>query len=357
MFVTDADWSSSDTSIATAEDLNGNVTGKGPGTATITASWTESVWHYTPFLGACTSHEDHFSKSSSVNVFDVQILRDGTDITGKTADVIVGQQINLALQVLPSSSVSQIQWSVPGNPIGGYVANSSTGTVTPMGSLQNSPLTFYWVEGGDGRQVTLSCTVNSVQFIKGATFNVKRPTAQISITTSSTNIGVDSLNQLTELRLGNPDATPGLTFTRTVTIPSSFNGSTQWVQVFTKKIGSLTNSNGGVVSNNTAGLDDKYPYPLDPDANASNLKTSDSPAATIQGFVTASVDYEATMYLMFRPTAGTNPVWVPLRSVSWVWTANASYRGGTWTIDSHSDPGNLSDQDCTSHPTWTTNAN
>ncbi len=61
------------------------------------------------------------------------------------------------------------------------------------------------------------------------------------------------------------------------------------------------------------------------------------------------------MWLLFRPTAGTNPIWVPLRKVSWVWTANASYDGATWTINSHSDPTNLSDSDSTNDPTWKVN--
>src|SRR5439155_23514975 len=105
MFVLDANWSSSNTGIAEVEGLNGNVTGKGSGAATITASWNEYVYHYSPFLGECTSHQDHFSKTSSVNVFDVQIFRDGTDITGTTTDVIVGQQIYLGVSVLPEDDL------------------------------------------------------------------------------------------------------------------------------------------------------------------------------------------------------------------------------------------------------------
>jgi hypothetical protein len=68
IYVTGASWTSSDTNIATAEELNGDVTGQAPGAATITASWTEYVYHYAPFLGQCTSHANHYSKTATVTV-------------------------------------------------------------------------------------------------------------------------------------------------------------------------------------------------------------------------------------------------------------------------------------------------
>lgn len=59
----------------------------------------------------------------------------------------------------------------------------------------------------------------------------------------------------------------------------------------------------------------------------------------------------------FRPSGTTgNKIWVPLRQVSWVWQASATFNGSAWTIASHSDPTNLSDADSTAHPQWTTNA-
>jgi hypothetical protein len=169
------------------------------------------------------------------------------------------------------------------------------------------------------------------------------------------------VSQLTELRLGNPDATPGITFTRTLSIPTGFSGSSEWVQVFIHKNASLTPSTGPVL-NATSGLDDVYPYPLDPDATQTNGKTSDTPGLAIDGisgvtFTAASVDFNATMWLLFQPSGTTgNKIWVPLRQVTWTWTAAASKSGSTWSITSHSDPGTLSDSDTTAHPVWTKNA-
>jgi len=358
MFVFDANWSSSNTSIATVEDLNGNVTGQGPGAATITARWDEYVYHYSPFLGECTSHQDHFSKSSSVNVFDVQIFRDGTDITGTTADVIVGQQINLGMGVLPEDDLaSQIQWSVPRSVVANYVVNfdpaspgTTTAAVTPLTNLGNATVGFYWVDGGDGRQVTVSCTVNGFQLTKTATFNVKRPSAQITAqTNASTTIDTGTGNL--EIHLGvSPDrgSPPGLAFSRIIQLPAGFSsGSTQWVQVFSK-----FNGGNNIASFQRDGLDDIYPYD-------SHSSTTDSPGATLpsSGLTSTFTDYTATMWLMYKPlNVPGSSIWVPLRQVTWSWAATATFDGTQWTLASYTDPQNLSDSDSTTYPTWTRNA-
>jgi hypothetical protein len=66
--VTDATWSSSDTNVATVESLNGNVTGAAPGTATITASWHEYVYHYSPATQSCVPHQNNYGKSTTITV-------------------------------------------------------------------------------------------------------------------------------------------------------------------------------------------------------------------------------------------------------------------------------------------------
>ena len=51
VFVTNAQWSSSNENVATVEQINGNATGAGPGTATITARWDDCVNYYNPIFG------------------------------------------------------------------------------------------------------------------------------------------------------------------------------------------------------------------------------------------------------------------------------------------------------------------
>ena len=313
------------------------------------------------------------SASGQATVPGVDIKLNGDTVSGQTKTVIVGQKMNLTTSVIPSGgTVTESSWTVPGDTdrIANYVVvpppqngfSPTSATVTPLTTLTDTQVNFYWITAGS-RTVQYSCKVNGTMVHQQVTFNVQRPTAQITIATAAsnstqgTNIGVDSQTGSTDLRLGTPDGTPGLTFTQTVSTPSGFNGSYQWVQVFTKRSASATDFNANVSSFNFSGLDDKYPYPLDAGANSTNHKASDSPGGPIDGFVDASVDYEATMWLMFRPTAGTNPIWVPLRQVSWIWKAEATFDGSNWTISpSPTDPKNLTDSDSTTHPQWTKNA-
>ncbi|HXI25834.1 MAG TPA: Ig-like domain-containing protein [Pyrinomonadaceae bacterium] len=67
-FVTDATWASSAPSVATVESLNGNVTGAAPGSATITASWHEYVYHYNPATQSCVPRQNDYTKSATITV-------------------------------------------------------------------------------------------------------------------------------------------------------------------------------------------------------------------------------------------------------------------------------------------------
>jgi hypothetical protein len=196
--------------------------------------------------------------------------------------------------------------------------------------------------------VQYTAKVNGKPVSAQVTFNVQRPTnASIAVTTATLTT-VDSATGVLELHLGaEPPSTPGLAFSRTLTLPSNFSsGSTQWVQVFSK-------FNGG---NNTAsfqrdGLDDIYPY----DTHSS---TADSPGVTLESGLTSTfTDYTATMWLMYKPlnVPGTS-IFVPLRQVTWSWAATATCSGGQWNLASHTDPQNPSDSDSTTFPTWTRNA-
>lgn len=356
----------------------------GGGSTDITGYWDSSItvgedcqqWDWASGwceVPSCDVEQVTPSPQTSVSSATVDIRMNGNTVTNQTVNVIVGQEINLTTSVQPTNgTVTDSQWTVPGgnsDRIANYVVtftdnqHPTSAVVTNLTSLTSSSVDFYWISGGNGRTVEYSAKVNGKPVHAQVTFNVQRPTAAITATASSTNIGVDSVSQLTELRLGNPDATPGITFTRSLTIPTGFNGSSEWVQVFIHKNASLTPSSGPVINASTSGLDDVYPYPLDSNATQTNGKTSDSPGIAIDGFsgvtfTAASVDFNATMWLLFQPSGTTgNKIWVPLRKVTWTWTAAASKSGSTWSITSHSDPGTLSDADATAHPVWTTNAN
>jgi hypothetical protein len=143
-----------DPSIASSSPSYGTYTwaeGLSGGQTSINGRYFWDQWDLVDGNGQCVESRGDSTDSQPVTVNDAKILRDGTDITGTTQNVIVGQQINLSLQALPGgTTATNVQWTVPGNPIAGFIATPTTGTVSSLGSLTNSSVTYYWVEGGDG---------------------------------------------------------------------------------------------------------------------------------------------------------------------------------------------------------------
>jgi hypothetical protein len=302
----------------------------------------------------------------------VDILLNSTVITGTSRDVIVGQSISLSSQVQSGGlTATSKQWTVPGTRVANYVVVCSgplqgdgttqcqntpspgtSGTVTSLTNLATDNISYYWVDGGDGRQVQFSVTVNGVSNSATATFNVKRPTATVTATTGTVAVDSNYPNGFA-LHFGNPSGTPGVTFTPSITIPSGFTGTTEWIQ--------MANSNrtfqpnvGSQVVFTASGLDTTYPYSF-------NNSTADSPGTAFSAcdFTSATTNDSFTMWLMFKPnvSSGFTAIWVPLRAVSWSWTADASRNAGTcnWTLNSSSK--SATDADSTAHPQWTSNAN
>jgi hypothetical protein len=294
-------------------------------------------------------------------VADVHIKQGSNNITATTQNVIVGQQISLSVEVVGTTAeVSNIQWTVPGTRVANFVGSASSGTVTEVSNLQVSPLTFYWTDGGDNRQVTLGCRIGTTQFDKSATFNVKRPSA--SVTTETGIPKVSTCNGRLELSFGNAVGFtsclggPGIKLTRgSVTMPSGFTGDFQWAQLITGTTRTIVMNDGSLKRLSASGvLDTVYPYPT------SILGTNvadDTPALELTNdFTSASIDDNYSMWLMFKPSgvSGTS-IWVPLRKVDWSWTATATRSGSTWTKGTSSNSPSPFDADAATHPTWTNN--
>lgn len=279
------------------------------------------------------------------------IKQDGQVITNSTRDVIVGQQINLTAEVRSGrTATTNPQWAVLGNRIANYTASSDAGTVTPLEGLTDTALSFYWVDEGDNRQVTYSVTARNRSYSGRATFNVKRPTVDVTTSTGTVTVRTLSFSErIYELTYG----TPGIRFTRTnLTIPSGFTGDTVWVQLVNASRVRRRSDGTNDVSEGT-GLDSRFPYSSS-DPNA--IETADSPGLRLTlEYDYATVNDSFQTWLMFKPS-GTNSIYVPLRRVNWSW-AGAAERPGTlnWTLvpGSASNTQNPPDADSTTHPTWT----
>jgi len=213
-------------------------------------------------------------------------------------------------------------------------------------NLTASSVSFCWVDGGDGRQVQYTATIGGQPYSANATFNVKRPTAQVTSTTGT--VAVSSAWGYLALHYGT-SATPGITFSRSITIPSGFSGTTQWVQLVSSTL-RRRKLNNGVWQRlqGTGVLDTTYPY----SANSSTVDSPDTPLTS--DYVEKTVQDSFKMWLMFMPS-GSGSIWVPLRSVNWSWSGSASRSGTVWTLTSSSNTINPSDADSTTHPTWTSN--
>lgn len=286
-------------------------------------------------------------KTDTVKVYVVKldVKQGGIVITDTTHDEIVGKKIALTAELVPASeTLTDIGWSVPGNRVKSFTGSVTTGTLTPLTTLNTASIEFHWVDGGNGRKVTVSGKVKGTPVTAEATFDVKQPTS--AVTTSTGAVAVDSAWGNLELHFGSP-ATPGISFSRTITVPTGFSGTTQWVQtVVPSRRRQLNNGNwqrlvGG-------GLDTSYPY-------SASASTSDSPGAPLTAsYLKKEVNTESfVMYLMFKPTdAGS--IWIPLKRTTWSWSGKASRSGTSWTLDS-SGKGTPATSDTTTFPTWTTN--
>ena len=150
-----------------------------------------------------------------------------------------------------------------------------------------------------------------------------------------------------QLSFGVP-STLGIAFSKTITVPSGFSGSTEWLQVATPLRRRQLNS-GSWERWTGSGLDTTYPYSTDP-------LTSDSPSEHLtSSFLQDTADDSFEMWLMFKPS-GTGAIWVPLRKTSWSWSGSASRSGTVWTLNSSNHSTNPSDVDSTTPPSWTRNA-
>ncbi len=108
------------------------------------------------------------------------------------------------------------------------------------------------------------------------------------------------------------------------------------------------NDNAWMTLTASSVLDTNLPY-------SANAQTSDSPGNGLSSaYKKVTVSDSFTMFLMFKPTVS-DSIWVPLRSVNWSWTGEASKDSqGQWSLDASSkNTGNSSET--STHPTWSGN--
>lgn len=329
-----------------------NVQGLDVGETQLFGEWYFDQWD----AGPEDCHRSTFVEEDMAEMEvapQIIIKQDGQVVTNTTRNAIVGQQLNLTGEVRSGSgAITNQQWSIPGNRIANYIANEVNGAVTPLTNLNTASISYYWVDGGDGRQVTYTATVRGKPYTGRATFNVKRPTVNVTTSTGTVRVRTVSFSErIYELVYASTTA-PGIRFTRTnLTIPSGFMGDTYWVQLVNASRTRRRNDGTNEVFQET-GLDNRFPY-ASGDPNAT--ETTDSPGLPLTlayNYATANDSFQ--MWLMFKPS-GTNSIYVPLRKVNWSWSGSAE-RPGTlnWTLvpGSAGNTPNPPSVDSTEHPQW-----
>ncbi len=299
------------------------------------------------------------AKTGKVTVVKLDIYRATTLATDKTSDEIIGRQMNYTAVVLPSDLTPTYSWSIPGTYVRDYKIIYSTSSAATSASvvklsqsdLQKQSVTYYWVDGQDGRALTVDATVSSKSLKAKTTCNVKEPScnpfSQVldvahvdykRFSTSGTyNIAgsyIGLANRLPPaLGVPYPFATiVGIYARHGATTPAPFasTGSYCWVQLIQSEITTCVHS--GWLGDWTehlepnSGLDTTFPY--------DNIEYfSDSPG---DAFTRGSYDYRFTdvmsfnFYVLYNP-GETNSIYVPVAKGSWWWSAQG------WRPDT-SDP-------------------
>jgi len=377
-------------------DGTGSVHGVSVGSATITAFFGNVPVYTGQYCGGNGCPTASPAPGAPAKVTPTILLggSNGTDITNTTQSVVVGQQIVLyGKYTLPSDYTFTSQsWTIPGTgstpPTAisnfTYASDFSSGGPVALTSTQlgQQTVTFYFVAAGNSQQVTFTLKYKDNQSQDQtapatATFNVAGP-SNPNVITCGGNVPNGNCPNGTNGPLGqvviNPGTPPtvglgnstfsnaGIVFNASATPPSGYSNNFIWVHLITANtiaIAGTPNVTCHQITNpqNTTGtgLDTDYPF----GTGASVNDNPDFPLETnYQGQVTNVTEvndspFSATMYLMWSPGPAPS-IPVPLGSVTWQWSGDATYNSSsqTWSLKSGSGSANAF-ASSNSYPSWT----
>ena len=315
----------------------------------------------------------------------------------------VGQQVTFSVQFSPNLPTQPIilsnQWGFEGTLIN--VSNlalpddwTSSWVFAKNPDLLKSPITTnWWVSGGDPAnkdanvpsKYQANCT-EVLKFTNGANgdicnlsgvigkFNMYRPQGRIYALTDGVN--VTNLNNDTGSLYAGTLTKAGIIFSHTISYPTNFAGSPQWVQVLTslgtdRRYKTIRNGfNGGTVyeiyelgdrppfldDNVDDDMDlDSYPYGFFDPNSGYPVDSPTEPLAAREAW--HDVDGESyKMTMMFIPPGDGIPV--SLRAVTWSWSGKANnhygqFGFGLWDLVPSSGKINADpDSDTVAFPMW-----
>jgi hypothetical protein len=282
--------------------------------------------------------------SDRVNLTSVKVIikKDELDITDSIHDVIVGNAINLVVDVEPAIlSQENVQWYIPGEIVANWQANVEHSILTEIEpwDLQCENILFYWVDGCDNRVLKCEVKIEGKTFEGNTTFNVKRPVSALTISQGAVDVGL--VDGKKALHLGS-SSNPGIVVVRTISIPAGFSGATEWVQLCYPADRHLIDGEWEIWSG--SGLDDTYPYSV-------GDYFSDSPGTPLLfEYSKVTCNNSSEIYLLFKPS-GQDSIYVPLKVVNWSWSGEATHQVFEWIPGTSSVPPAIS-ADTTRYPAW-----
>ena len=274
-------------------------------------------------------------------ILEIVDRKTGAVVSGTTQTVIVGQKMELLVRTKPAESMSNIQWTVPGQRVKDYTQSTTTGAKTDLaaGDLQGVNLDFYWIEGGS-QAIQAAADVRGSRLTASVTHKILAPTAvtmtSVTGTVAISNPGFPGSGL--ELHFGTL-ATPGISFTFKATAPAGGDGQIAGFQLV-ETVRSMT-PNGAAVRTLTSGgafvLDTNAPYAAAVAVAAGAAATwssSDTPGNGLENSIERmAISDHFHIYLMYQPT-GTDSRWVTIARLDWNW-------GGTTTRQTPAGTGNV----------------
>ncbi len=348
--------------------------------------------------GTCHSAWSQYAQATA-NVTPTILLggSNGTVITNTTQNVVTGQQIVLyGKYTLPSGyTFSSQSWTIPGTgstpptAISNFTVASDFTSGGPVSltsnQLNQQQITFYWTvptATNSPNTVTFTLNYKDNQSVNQATsvqanFTVVGPSNPTVITCggnvpngncpNGTNgpLGQAVINSGTPPTVGLGNSTfsnVGIVFNASATPPSGYSNNFIWAQLITADTIAITGTPNVICHQTTnpqntpgTGLDSDYPY----GTGASVNDNPDFPLQTSYGSQVTNVTevndnpFSATMYLLWSSGLA-NSIPVPLGSVSWQWSGDATYNSSsqTWSVKSGSGSANAFASG-NSYPSWT----
>jgi len=271
------------------------------------------------------------------------ILRDGNYLP-PTLNVKVGERINLSVDVRPSTSISDIGWSIDGVYIGDYDPQKDTKQVTKLSEddLQMADVSFCWVDDGD-HVVSVAYVANGDYFQTKATFHVTKP-ATTFWTTWTQDISL-SWNKYQVGNTTNGQINVGIVF-----ILENSEDQLNFLQTADVRRVTVQDPSNVVTPWHKTGLDGQWPYGFDSPQHAG---TNDFPGFPYNNYgKELTINDNFVMTLMYRPDS--NGTWVPIQSVQWYWVAKIIKNGPNWDqwdfVEKYKFKGET--KSTTTFPTW-----